>query len=218
MVKVVVFDLDDTIVHSYPDWIRALCNAALTIGARVSKMTVETLRRNRHKDISEIVAAIWPGHDSAPFIAAIDEIAKTVPPLFSGTRGALLTLRDRGFGAALFTARHAADVEPVLAAHALEEQFIFLVSHDSIIHPKPHPEGLQKIVARCWDMGITRDEIVFVGDSMHMDWPCARDAEVRFVATLESGYPRRKELTEAGVPEDHIIGSISELPALIRRW
>jgi len=69
-------------------------------------------------------------------------------------------------------------ISEVLRTHGLEGLFDIVVSSLDVENPKPHPEGLHKILRF---FQITAQEALYVGDSL-VDSQTARAAQVRFVA------------------------------------
>jgi phosphoglycolate phosphatase len=66
----------------------------------------------------------------------------------------------------------------VLADYHLADQFDMVVTAADVKHPKPHPEQLEKIMAR---FSLHPDQVLFVGDSIY-DQQAARAAGTVFAA------------------------------------
>lgn len=69
-------------------------------------------------------------------------------------------------------------MEKVLADYNLADQFDMVVTAADVTHPKPHPEQLEKIMAR---FSVRPDQVLFVGDSIY-DQQAARAAGTVFAA------------------------------------
>jgi phosphoglycolate phosphatase len=66
----------------------------------------------------------------------------------------------------------------VLSDFDLADRFDMVVTAADVVHPKPHPEALKKIMAR---FSLHPEQILFIGDSMY-DQQAARAAGTVFVA------------------------------------
>jgi phosphoglycolate phosphatase-like HAD superfamily hydrolase len=78
-------------------------------------------------------------------------------------------------------------------------------------HPKPNPKALDPIFAA---LPIPQKHAVYVGD-WYPDVDTARGGGVRCLAVLSCGIPRHAFLRE-GIPEDHILTCLRDLPSLIQ--
>lgn len=81
-----------------------------------------------------------------------------------------------------------------------------VIGGDSLATRKPHPAGLNEILARCQ---VAADRALFVGDSV-VDVQTAIAAGVRFVG-VSYGYSTRDELMGAGAMG--VVDSLSEIAA-----
>jgi phosphoglycolate phosphatase len=88
----------------------------------------------------------------------------------------LRALKPR-FGLAIATNR-SNTISEVLQRHGLKNEFDIVVSSLDVHNPKPHPEGIIKILHF---FQITPEKAIYVGDSL-VDSQTARAAGVRFVA------------------------------------
>ena len=69
-------------------------------------------------------------------------------------------------------------MDRVLKTHDLEKKFDLVVTAFDVVHPKPHPEQLHKILAH---FGLQREQAIYIGDS-ELDERAAGAAGVAFVA------------------------------------
>ncbi|MEX1300030.1 MAG: HAD-IA family hydrolase [Desulfotignum sp.] len=89
----------------------------------------------------------------------------------------LKTLGSCGYVRAVATNR--TDTMPkVLSDFDLADQFDMVVTAADVSHPKPHPEQLEKIMAR---FSLHPDQVLFIGDSIY-DQQAARAAGTVFAA------------------------------------
>ncbi|WP_207262232.1 HAD-IA family hydrolase [Desulfovibrio sp. Huiquan2017] len=94
-----------------------------------------------------------------------------------GIREFLWWLRSAGFGLAVNTSR-GTSMNLVLKLMDLEGFFHPIITSCVVSKPKPHPEGLFRIMQ---EHGVRPDEVAYIGDSV-VDQLAARAAGVRFWA------------------------------------
>lgn len=157
---------------------------------------------------------IWPHLDADGVLAyawRFQEVRREKPwPAIEGSIETIHWLRSRGLPVALCTTNDLPTLEHQLSAVGIEPSWFAALSTWESGHPKPDPLALKPIFDA---VAVSREESVYVGDW----WPdlrAARGARVRFIATLSGGVPRAAFLRE-GVPEDHILERLADLPKLI---
>jgi phosphoglycolate phosphatase len=84
-----------------------------------------------------------------------------------------------------------------------------ILGYDSVARPKP---AADMVIAFCAEASIEPGEVAVVGDNLH-DLVMARAAGAALAVGVLSGNGTREELA---VYADHIIGSIEDLPRLLR--
>lgn len=149
--------------------------------------------------------------DKIRFAATFTEIEHANPiPTFSFTDSVLSWLKRQGILLALCTNNsHDGLVWKLKTANIPFEYFISWAT-SSLGFQKPNPKMLEHVIH---ESGITKERAVFVGD-WHADILTAKAADVKFIGTL-SGSLRKKVFLDYGIPEDHIIDSISDLKNII---
>jgi HAD superfamily hydrolase (TIGR01549 family) len=128
----------------------------------------------------------------------------------TGTSEVLAVLRSQGVILATLTNSGRAPSDWLLKRHGLLGLFDFTLTRDDVPALKPSPDGIVQAVKR---MGVPRDQVVYVGDSI-IDVRAARGAGVR-IASVTTGRYTFERLRHEGT--DYILTSLSELPDLVRR-
>lgn len=135
--------------------------------------------------------------------------AKHSPQLIAGAREVLLTLhRERQLG--LVTSGDRDRVTRQLREFRLTRVFAARVCSGDTLQKKPHPAPLRKALR---ELNLKPSACVYVGDSAE-DLHMARSAGVRAIAVL-GPFPTEKKLRAAN--PDHLLESISELPAVLKK-
>jgi phosphoglycolate phosphatase len=213
--KVVVFDLDGTLVDSGKDIAQATNFALESHGfARLDFAEVLSyvgdgarllLARSAHLEpdhprISDLLATFLD-HYSAH---AVDH-TRPLP----GVSEALPALSE--FTLAVCTNKPRKTAEIVLQALDLERHFSTVIAGGDLPRHKPDPAPLFEIARR---LEVQAGELVMVGDGPQ-DVECGRAAGARTVGVL-GGIADGPRLLASS--PDAVLSSLSELPELLRRW
>ncbi|UCE81401.1 MAG: HAD family hydrolase [Methanobacteriota archaeon] len=223
-VKGVIFDLDDTLVHSTVDYARFKRRIIERIALEGDDPSVydpeEGIMQLIGKFRQRMMGSGRTSSEVDDLLDDFDEImddvemervkeTKSVP----GARELLQMLRDRGLKIGVLTRGC-----EMYATKALElTDMLRLVDHiecrNSDVPPKPSPESYRRLVKR---LGLAPEETLFVGDH-HLDAMCARKTGVRFVG-VRTGDLTEQELREAGGVEvfDSVADMIPWLSGLLR--
>lgn len=213
--KLVVFDLDGTLIDSQDAIVTAMRQAFVEAG----------LAPPERRDVLEIVglslpqalAQLRPGLDEGSVEALTQgyreaayeqKLHGEIAPLFAGARDAVAALHARQdviLGIATGASRRGLDL--VLAAHDLGKFFYTLQTADT--HPsKPHPEMLEAALA---ETGTEAAHAVMVGDSTY-DMEMARAAGTGALG-VSWGYHRPHDLMRAGAAR--VIDDFASLEAAL---
>ncbi|ESQ98552.1 phosphoglycolate phosphatase [Stutzerimonas chloritidismutans AW-1] len=191
--RLVMFDLDGTLMDSAPDLAAAVDKMLMLLGREPAGI-------ERVRD--------WVGNGSRVLVrralagkleheAISDELADEALALFMqayaggheltavypGVRECLDWLRERGVKLAIITNKPAQFIEPLLEEKGLAGYFKWLVGGDTLPQQKPDPAALVWVMDKA---GVAPGESLFVGDSRN-DVRAAKAAAVPCVA-LTYGY------------------------------
>ena len=191
--RLVMFDLDGTLMDSVPDLAAAVDKTLMLLGREPAGMA-------RVRD--------WVGNGSKVLVCralagglehggVADELADEALTLFMqaysggherttvypGVRECLDWLRERGVKLSIITNKPAQFIEPLLEEKGLAGYFEWLVGGDTLPQQKPDPAALLWVMDKA---GVAPDESLFVGDSRN-DVRAAKAAAVPCVA-LTYGY------------------------------
>jgi phosphoglycolate phosphatase len=119
-------------------------------------------------------------------------------------------LRDRGLKTGIVSTKFRYRIQAILANHDAGDLFDVIVGGEDVRQHKPHPECLQRALAR---LNLRPDQALYVGDHP-VDGRAAEAAGVPFVF-VRSGVAREDEF--AGLPRLTTLGSVTELPAWIKQ-
>ena len=194
----VIFDFDGTITDSFGPSSRVLLEAAKRAGLPFDEKILATIAENYGAPTSALLETCWPKQDRKIFHQALlDFNEKEQTPLFPGTEKMLETIRRRGVGMSIFTGRKKIGVIPALKHFNIEKYFSPVICREDVATGKPDPEGLLKIIDPLVASGLTKKDMLFVGDS-RADKECAENAGIDFVALAEAENVTRERILIVG--------------------
>lgn len=172
--KVIIFDLDGTLIDSSPDLALAINHMLTTIGR--TPFTLDEIHHWVGNGATTLVKRALSGSatinseiDGKEFENALDiflqfyanhlAVETVVYPKVLQT---LTQLKKHGYKLAIVTNKPFDFVAPILEALKLKEYFEFYLGGDSLQERKPHPAPLLYV---CEKLAVSPKECVMVGDS-----------------------------------------------------
>ncbi len=220
-VKMVMIDLDGTLVDTAPD-IAASANLMLQELGRPAR-NLETVSDWIGNGVSRLVKRALTGEmqaepDAALYERAMDlfqkhyraQLINSSRP-YPGAVDALKHLEAMGFDLACITNKAEVFTLPLLKALGLDKYFKLVLSGDSLPEKKPDPLPL---LHACEYFGITPDHGLLVGDSSN-DIQAARAAGMPVIC-VTYGYNHGHDI-RAQHP-DAAIDALTELPQYVRLY
>ncbi|MGE8497678.1 MAG: phosphoglycolate phosphatase [Pseudomonas sp.] len=199
--RLVMFDLDGTLVDSVPDLAAAVDKALLALGRPAAG--VERVRDWVGNGARVLVRRALAGslqHEQVDdalarealelFMAAYAE-SHTLTTVYPGVPEVLDALHQGGAALAIVTNKPERFVAPLLDEKGLGDYFRWIVGGDTLPQQKPDPAALLHVLELA---GIPRSQALFVGDSRN-DVLAARAAGVTCVA-LSYGYNHGRPIAE----------------------
>lgn len=215
-VRLVLFDLDGTLVDSVPDLAQA-ANAMLAELGR-PPATEEQVRRWVGDGIGKLVERLLgsAGQD-ADWLKRAEQLYREAyarhltdrSHAYPGVPEMLAELRERGLHLACVTNKDTRLARALLAHLGLDRHVGWVIGGDRT-RPKPDPDMLEKAMHA---FGIPPEGSVLVGDSV-ADIGAARAAGVPVIA-VSWGYNHGRDIAEER--PDHVIDHMPELVSLIER-
>src|SRR6478672_6675324 len=130
--------------------------------------------------------------------------------LFSSAKTTLEQLREMKLALAVATSSVSASARPLLDRTGIRSLFSVLITGDEVQQGKPHPEIYLRTAKK---LGISSDACLVIEDSL-AGIAAGKGANMRVAAIPDTRFvdPREYEMKA-----DYVIGSLSEIPVLIRR-
>ena len=191
--RLVMFDLDGTLMDSVPDLAAAVDKMLMLLGCPPAGVArVRDWVGNGSRVLVRRALAGQLDHDGVADELADEALAlfmqayaggHELTAVYPGVRDCLDWLRERRVKLAIITNKPAQFIEPLLEEKGLAGYFDWLVGGDTLPQQKPDPAALFWVMDKA---GVAPSESLFVGDSRN-DVRAAKAATVRCVA-LTYGY------------------------------
>jgi len=208
--KLVIFDLDGTIIDAYPAIIESFNHAMRYLGyPQKSSLVIrravgwgdEALLRGfvRKTDLRKVLSAYRRHH-----AISLLKLSRLMP----GALGILGYLKNKGYKMAVASNRPTRFSLILIKHLGLQKYFDYILCADKLKEGKPHPEILNKIIKR---LSFKKSEAIYVGD-MTIDAQAGRRAKVRTII-VTTGSSSKREIS--GEKPFRIIAKIGELSAIL---
>ncbi len=212
MIKLVIFDLDGTLVNAYPAVAKSV-NYTLKVLGLGPRSHAEIKRSVGEGDRRLVMKFVGPKRTDAALAIYRPHHAKVLKSkgmvrFLPGALGTLKFLKNHGYKIAIASNRPTKFTRIILKVLGAWELFDDVLCADGVDRPKPYPDILWTIAKR---LGSNRAEVLYVGD-MTIDLRCARAAGIRMVA-VATGSSSKKELKS--LKPWRIIGRMSLLRKVI---
>src|SRR5215212_1668381 len=195
MVKVVVLDVDGTLMDTNYLHTEAWARAFERVGHRVPRVKLHKqvgkgagLLIQEFVDDEETEQKIQDYHSEA-----YEELQEYGHPL-PGVKALISSLKERGYEVWFVTSAKDEELDHHMQELEAEDRVDGVVNSSAVENPKPAPDIFEETLRRA---GATAEETVAVGDAL-WDVEAARDAGIRTIAVLSGGAYHKEALEEAG--------------------
>lgn len=182
MIKVLVFDLDGTLVDSDDVIINTWLELFKDFKDKDFHLDIEEIRTFSGPPLRETIKRIFPEYDTDFILKEYDKRTgkyyDSCLSVFSDVEETLNKFKHDGYKLAILTSKNKEMVLRSLRLTNLSNGiFEFVVTSDDVIHHKPDPEGLLKIMEF---FSVKNDEIINIGDT-DFDYECGQNAHVKTI-------------------------------------
>ncbi|MES9880818.1 MAG: phosphoglycolate phosphatase [Sedimenticola sp.] len=216
--KLILIDLDGTLVDSVPDLAFSLNQMMEQLGRPtyneshvrnwVGNGVEKLVKRALTDDLDAEPGSEDFDHGYPLFMDSYEKHNGERSALYPGVRQGIDQLKAEGYTLGCVTNKAAQFTIPLLKALGIHDDFSIVISGDTLPKKKPDPMPLLHAAN---ELNATPKESMMVGDSMH-DVAAARAAGFQAVS-VPYGYNHGIDIREA--KPDAVIESLAELPGLI---
>ena len=208
MTELLVFDFDGVVIDSEALMREAFAHSYAALNLE-DEPPIELYLTHMGKPFAAIMSEmnlpqeLWQPYSD--YSARNGHLVQTFP----GMPEALAQFRRWGLKLALLTGKEAPRTHALLRQFGLADLFDPVITAQDLTRPKPHAEGLIRILAA---HDLEAERAMMVGDSVH-DIACAQAAGVRGIGALWGTKPER--LRTVCRPQD-LAADVPELIALVQ--
>lgn len=217
--ELLILDVDGVILKIVSFLKRDLTAVAVKLGLPVEPikdhiMLVESGKTRGKPSLREGVKELWPNLNHEQAVQFAEEFRKqrrSHPwPVIEGSRETIEWFMEQNVPMAICTTNDRETLDNQLLAAGIDPSWFVAFSTWESTYRKPHPKAFDHIFETT---SVRRDHAVYLGD-WYPDIEVARGGNVPFIAVLSGGIARDFFIRE-DVPEDHIIGRLSDLMSLV---
>jgi len=206
MIKAIIFDLDGTLVDSYPGIHQSLNEMLRALN--LPEVDLETVKRRVGRGIFNLMQESVPP-DLVPralelFRRSYDQTHLSGTSILPGVKETLEALKRRQIRMAIASNKPAEFTRNILKHLKIDSFFAAVAGPEGEIRPKPHPSMLDFLMK---SMGVDPQETLYAGD-MTLDSETARNAGAT-LALIATGGHTKEELES--VRPDYLFSSMNEL-------
>lgn len=213
--RAVIFDLDGVLADSEPWWneidAKVLAEHGVTYHGEYHRnvlgvsyrLAVEFYKKAFGLSVPTDELMRRRGEIAADFFANRIDV-------FPSTKLVLQELRQMNLLLAVATSSVSASARPFLARHGLTAFFEVVITGEEVEHGKPHPDIYLRAAEK---LGVTADACLVIEDALS-GIAAAKAAKMRVAAIPDTRFVDPRDYENE---VDYLLGSLSEIPGLIRR-
>jgi phosphoglycolate phosphatase/pyrophosphatase PpaX len=207
MIKIIIFDLDDTLIESRKNYIATCVKAAEVMGIRVPTEEDFIWYGDSWHDF---IRQTWPDTDPEAFDLVYTDLARQI--VYNRFKGVNTTLNilKKQYDLYILTKRSRTFLDLRLAQSGIDMTAIKKIfTSEEMAFQKPDPRAFDVLEPHLGELD--RAQVLYVGDHLG-DMQAAHGAGLKFVAVL-TGYFSRQAFMENGLSQRYIIDDVAQLPA-----
>jgi phosphoglycolate phosphatase len=211
IIEAVIFDFDDTLLATFEVRCNAFILAAAQFDYQISEVTV---RENWGKPLPQFIFDVLPGVDVNAFEKYYIEYIKQHPSnLLPGAINILKTLDTRNVIMAIVSASSNQVLYHDMKRTEIDTYFSFVYGANDIKYHKPDPRSLYPAIDNFNKCGISRNNVIFIGDSVR-DYLAANGNALQFFA-VTTGLDSRKSFIKSGLNTRFIAENLLEIEKML---
>ncbi len=212
---VLIFDLDGTLWGSTAEAIAATLDELARLGAVITPALEMNLRIQWGSHFTPLRDQYFPMVTDKALVELYARVnARVDNAPYDGAAETLWFLKDRGLDMYALTSRGRCGAMRRLTRFGMADLFTRLICSSDIgrDNVKPSAFGLDLILLPLEKaLGLRREDVVYVGDTVTADRLCAANAGVKFVVMNVEKIVDRVVWLDAGMSDENILGSVPEL-------
>ncbi|MFA5543170.1 MAG: HAD-IA family hydrolase [Bacilli bacterium] len=207
---IIAFDVDGTLLDTY-EHIRATYIKVFNKYLPEYKYTEEEIKSFFGPPLPDTFNSIVHDDNLTEFLCdryrdISKSIIKEYLKVYPGTHEVLNLLKKEGYKLAVVSNKQKSAILDGFKVVGLDNVFDLIIGYDSVVNPKPDPEGIRKIEKHY------NDKCILVGDSL-FDIETAKNANIKSIG-VTFALTTKQQLLDVGA--DMVIDSFEELISAIK--
>src|SRR4030043_393069 len=212
----IIFDFDGVMIDLADLYFTEIEAVAKAFG--VKQPAMEEIARHWGKGLREFLKNIIPEVTMEEFLQKSAELGfqKDKPPRILGVRR-ILSLLAVHYSLSIVTNRERESLMTMLAGAGINIGLFRFIRSASDLPPefhKPNPLVFSESLHTLGQEGVKRDQVAYIGDN-EGDFEAATGAGINFIAVTSGRITTREDFVRLGVPKEHILESIRDLPGFL---
>ncbi len=227
-IKMVIFDLDGTLLNSTKEGMQNHQKLARELGIKIP--TLELLKQDWGNSWLKLVDFLaqkcnWPEREKNAFIERYSQLSKSEMRynFFPDAKKVLLELVEKGIKIVILSSRVRESKKVFSILNYLDfagidkKIFSFIQGAEDCKFLKPDHRVFSLIVEYAKEFSIFQDEMLYVGDTVKYDLVSADKFPIDFIGMV-SGASEEKDFLQAGLPRLKIVKSLTEAKEIIEKF
>lgn len=216
-IKAVLFDWDDTVVGTFSRIADLIILFAKKEGLDIPD--VQTISMNWSKPRKFLLASLWPHHDSdkldSKFVEFVPRNFYLEP--FPYSKKVIMDLISQGMILGVVSSSPKQAIDRTIKKYLNSNFGLFKIiqTAEDVAYHKPDPRVFDIPISKLEKLGISTNEIVYVGDGLH-DYLAAKNKGLKFIA-VTTGLVTKEQFMEVGLDERLIGTDLNNLISILYR-
>lgn len=190
-INTIIFDLDFTLFDSSDNVVKGINYSLTKLGLEIlSKEKIKELTNFNlpRENVYNLAKRFFKEQDKInEFVNYYYEgIKNTYPKLYHSSLELLYFLKAQKFKLGILTSKTHSLCIDILKYLEIYELFDSIICHDDVKNPKPHPEGLEKVMNL---LNVNNENCIYIGDSINDGIP-AKKLNIFFFGVLTGFIPK----------------------------
>lgn len=206
MIKVIIFDLDGTLINSINFWLSLYKKTAKKFGIKINEEKLK--KRFGERDV-EILISLTPKEKRKDILnyfhkLKLKEGKKKDLKKFRFTKNVLKKIKEKNIKIAISTGNSREIADLILKKNNLSKYVDFSLTNEEVKRGKPYPDMILKIIKY---FKVKKSEVLCVGDSIY-DFKAARNAKIK-IGLVQTGVLDLEEIKK--LKPDYIFKDIRDI-------
>ncbi len=217
-IKAIICDWDDTKVASLQSCLNLY--KSFSTAYKLDNPSLKTVASQWGKPLKTFLPGLWPGIPeeklTKSFLQHAQEIDFCLQP-FPFTKITISSLKKAGYKLGVISSGPRKGMENTIRRylHLPDDTYTFFFSGEDFPFHKPDPRVFDAGLELLLQLGISSQEVIYVGDNV-VDYQAAAAKGISFIA-VTTGFTTKEQFINLGLNAKNILHNFGELPAYLQK-